>query len=337
MSEVSGTKNGKRKIGVYSNVNKKKADKKSASKSDDIINLDNEIVIGLASFPEPTEMNEKNKKHKKNSTSNTFNKNTVNSKQTQKIKLSIREQKRRIIKKLTIACFLSVFIIASGVFFLLSPIFNVKKIEVSNNNFLSKEQIIIMSGINLNENTFKFSKNEVEKSILSNPYIERVDIDRKIFSNIVEISVKERERTLMLEYGNSNVYLNNQGYILEISTEKLNTPILKGYQTPLDEIKPGNRLNNADLERLEDLLKIIEAANSNGIGDLITEVDIKDKKNFIIILGSEDKTIHFGECTYLSTKMAYIKKMIQREKGIEGELFLNMDLNKNNPVFRERV
>ena len=50
------TKNERKRTMVYSNVNKgknKKADKKSASKSNDIIDLDNEIVIGLASFPKP--------------------------------------------------------------------------------------------------------------------------------------------------------------------------------------------------------------------------------------------------------------------------------------------
>ena len=194
-----------------------------------------------------------------------------------------------------------------------------------------------MSGIPINENMFKFSKKNVKQSITSNPYVEEAKISRKLFSNKVEIEIKERTATLMLEYGNSYVYINNQGYILEISSNKLNTPIIKGYVTPLEEVKPGNRLNKNDLERLKVVLNIIELANSNGLEGLITQINIEDDKNYKIIIESEDKTIYLGECTDLSTQMLYIKEMLKREKGIEGEFFINMDLNKNKPVFREKV
>ena len=85
----------------------------------------------------------------------------------------------------------------------------------------------------------------------------------------------------MLEYGNTYVYINNQGYILEISAIKLDSPIIKGYVTPLEEVKPGNRLSKDDLERLETVLSIIETANSNGIGNLITHIDVSNKKDYI--------------------------------------------------------
>ena len=56
-------KNERKRTMVYSNVNKK-ADKKSASKNNDIINLDNEIVIGLNPLPKPKEIAKKQKKEK---------------------------------------------------------------------------------------------------------------------------------------------------------------------------------------------------------------------------------------------------------------------------------
>ena len=227
-------------------------------------------------------------------------------------------------------------LLAGFVFFLLSPAFNIKKINVLNNSNISTQAIVNLSGIHINENMFKFSKSEVKKKILANPYIEEVKIKRKLFNNI-EISVKEREATLMLEYGNSYVYINNQGYILEISTQKLNVPTLTGYVTPLDQVKPGNRLNREDLERLKTVLSIMEIASSNDLASLITKIDIKSKKDFILTLEAEDKIVYLGECADLSTQMLYIRKMIEKEKGIEGEFFINMDLNSSNPVFREKV
>jgi len=371
---------------VYSNVNKK-AGKKSASNNNDIIDLDNEIIIGLKTFPEPNRNTKKsknkgnksgqpvdnklkkmknaenlktknenikhvnknqqqNQKHKQNHNQNQSEKNYITQTiefngEPEKPKLTrqqqIQIQKRRILMKIGIMILLIICLIGGTVYFFLSPIFNVKSIEVTNNTNITSEQIINMSEIKLNENTFKFSKKEAENKIRSNPYVESVDVKRNVFSNKVQINISERTASLMLEYGNSYVYINNQGYILEISTLKLDSPIIKGYVTPVEEVKLGNRLNKDDLERLEVVLKILEAAEINGLEKLITHIDISDKKDFTMVMESEDKTVYLGTCSDISTQMLYVKEMIEREKGKEGEFFVNKDLNTSNPVFREKV
>ena len=366
---------------VYSNVNKKKkADKKSASNSDDIIDLDNEIVIGLASFPKPEgaeKINDKQddgksgqpvkrkffnfgKNKNKTNDEDTFigdtskkdkSKEKQNKKVTKKIEFNkekniqpkiskqekIKMQKIRAIKRMGACLLLFILLLGGLIYFFLSLVFNIKAIDVENNSHVSSEQITDLSEINLNTNTFKFSKIEAKKKIMSCPYIEKVDISRNIFTGTVKLSVKERVPTLMLEYSNNYAYINNQGYILEISGSRKNVPIIKGYVSSMEDIKPGNRLDKEDLERLEVVLNIIEEANSKGIGDLITYIDIKDKKNYAIILEAEDKTVYLGDGKNLPAKMLYIPKMLEREKGIEGEFFLNVDLNIKEPMFREKV
>ncbi|MBE5806602.1 MAG: FtsQ-type POTRA domain-containing protein [Clostridiales bacterium] len=310
----------KKRTMVYSNVNNK-AEKKSASKKSDVINLDDEIIIGLKRVPEPKENKKKN--HEKMG-------------QVKK-KLTREEQKKRVIRKILLFLFFIVLLVVGIIYLMLSPMFNIKSIEVINNCYINSNEIIQTSGIQINQNTFKFSKKEVKNKILLNPYIEDIDIHRDLINNSVKIDIKERIATLMLEYGNSYVYINNQGYILEISNEKIEAPILKGYKTALEEIKVGNRLNKEDLERLDMVLNIIEVAESNNIDKLITQIDIKDKNEYILYMFSEDKTIYLGKCSNLSTQMLYIKEMLEREKGIEGEFFVDMDLNISNPVFREKV
>ena len=55
----------------------------------------------------------------------------------------------------------------------------------------------------------------------------------------------------MLEYGGSYAYIDNQGYILEISANiKEGLAKITGYETAQDEIVPGNRLCENDLEKL---------------------------------------------------------------------------------------
>ena len=337
---------------LYSNINKR-ADSESAYSDKNESDWEDEVIIGI----DNNSNKKKRAKHKKDRdaqeneaiTHNSLNKkeklskknnsNMLKSKQKSKITVEekIRRQKRRIIKKISTFLFLLILTLGAIVLLFLSPAFNIKSIEVINNNIISSEQIINLSGLSTNENILKFSKKETKNNIILNPYIEDVEIKTNMFSGNVQIDVKERIPTLMLEYGNSYVYINNQGYILEISTEPISSPIIKGYTTPLEDIKPGNRLNKDDLERLETVLKILETANSNNIGNLITHIDIKNSKNYVVILESEDKTVYLGNCMDLSTQILYIKEMLEREKGIEGEFFVDMDLNTSNPVFREKV
>ena len=338
--------NERKRTMVYSNV-KKKADSKSASSKNRNIGLDDDNIIGLASFSEKNNVSKKAKVKKEVKKSKNDN-NVEENKKTKKMVSKkdeifnknqeiIKQKKKAIICKFSIILLFIILIIGGITYFLLSPIFNVKTIEVINNNTITSEQIVNLSGIQLNNNTFKFSKKDVKSKILSNSYIEDAEISRSIFEGKVKIEVKERIPTIMLDYGNSYVYINNQGYILEISTVKLNSPVIKGYVTPLEDVKPGNRLCKDDLLRLETVLRIMESAENNELDKLITYIDIKDRKNFVIGMESEEKVIYLGKCSDLSTQMLYIKKMIEKEAGIEGEFFVDMDLNTGKPVFREKV
>ena len=98
--------------------------------------------------------------------------------------------------------------------------FNIKSIEVENNCHVSSEQIINLAELKLNINTFKFSKKKVKNKIMSNPYIEKVNISRNLFTGTVRLSIKERTPALMFEYGSNYVYISRQGYILEISSAR---------------------------------------------------------------------------------------------------------------------
>ena len=328
------SKNERKRTMVYSNV-KKKADSKSASKNGETIDLDEEVVIGLAGPSKANNADKKNKDKKKIAKKVKIKNDNPIQELTPQEKIKI--QKKRVIKILGAMILLVTLLIGGIVWFLLSPVFNIKSIEVTNNTHVSTQEITSASQIQINENIFKYSNKEIRQNILTNPYIESVKIKRNIFTKKIRLEVKERVATLMLEYGNSYVYIDNQGNILEISQAKINSPILKGYVTPLDELKPGKRLCNDDLERLEVVLNIIKNANDKGIANLITVIDIKDKKDYVMYLESEDKTVYLGKCSDLSTQMLYVKEMLDREKNIEGEFYVNMDLNNSNPVFKESV
>ena len=343
----------KKNIKAKTRKAKNGADNKSASRKNDTFNFDNEIVIGVTIPKEEQKQNKKkdniknsnNKNTKKNiphkkATRNTVSKTTkknTSKTNTNKKANGVKKvnKKTAIIKWLMKWTILLLALVASIIMFMMSPLFNLSEVQVSNNEKLSSESIISLSELNIGENIYKVTKRKLVNKIKQNAYIESVKIERKLPSKIA-ITVKERKPTYMLEYANSYVYINNQGYILEISEQKLECPIIMGYSTKEDAIKPGNRLNEEDLEKLAVVLKIVETANGNEIGDLITRINIEDKQNYTLILENEKKIVYLGDASNLSNRIPHLKVILKEEAGVEGEIFINGDLNKQKVYFRKK-
>lgn len=319
---------------------KKQEKIKSNSKTKNIDDDDSGVIIKskyMKNYEEEEEENRQNNKksNKKNKVS-PKNIKREPKKLTKKQEMARRKRKRvlRVIKYLTLLA----IIIGGIVYTLLSPIFNIKNIEVYGNSKISSDTIISLSGLSINQNIFSFWTSDIKDAIKQNAYIDKVQISRKIPDKI-EISVQERVATYMLTLGNAYVYINNQGYILEITSKKLAVPVIIGYNTPAEEIVEGNRLNETDLEKLNDVLKIMEAASSgdNKLAELITQIDISDKNNYILDISSEKKKIYLGDVSDLSTKILWINKILKDEEKNEGTIYLNVNLNVEEPYFREKV
>lgn len=320
-------------------IKKKKADKKSASKAEQSgqaekkKKYEDEIIIGVTRLPDKKDIH--NKKEKKAKTTIIPKKIIPKSKKTKEIKNTKpnnAKPKSKKIKVLIISILVLIAIIAA----MLSPLFNIKNIQVVGNTILSSEEIISISGIKTEENMFKVMKLKTIDRIKENAYINEVAIHKKL-PNTIEIQVKERKPSFMLEYGNGYVYLSNQGYMLEISSIKKDIPTILGTTTSKENYKPGNRLNKDDLEKLGTVIKIMAVAKTHNIENLITTIDISNSDNYTLRLEQEKKTVYLGDCSYLETRMSSLMSILENEKDIEGEIFINMNINTRKPYFRESI
>lgn len=320
--------------------------KSNQNRKSEPIDLDNEIIIGIPNidnrvYKEKMSNKKSNIDHKNSNKKSKGNvqRKAKNNKIKRTKKLSEKQIKRRkFILKLIKWISLSLIIIGIIICIMLSPLFNVKNIKVKNNNKISYEQIVSLSSIQINENTFKYSKRDIKNKIKENAYIEDVKVKR-LLPDVFQIEVKERTAKLMLLYGNAYVYINSQGYILEISDENINLPIIKGYKTEEKDIAPGERLCNEDLDKLSIVLKIIEFSQSEQILDKITGIDIEDEYDYKIIMENEQKIAHLGNCSMLEERILWVKTILNEIKDLPGDIFVNMNLNSERvePFFRERV
>ena len=289
----------------------------SQKESENQFDYDNEMVI---------KMTNKNNQRQEEQT-----KQKMSKKQRQ-----ILKKKKRIKRMLKFTALL-IIIIAGIIFALVSPIFNIKEINISNNNQINTETIISLSQLNLGQNIFKFNKNKVNKNIKTNAYIESVEIKRKL-PNKVQIQIEERKQEYNVEFLNGYAYINNQGYILQISEEKQALPTIQGISTPDEQIVEGNRLNSEDLEKLEVIIQIMNICKNYELDSKITNIDISTKDEYTLYLEEEKKTIYLGDKSNLSNKMLYVQVIIEENRGKEGAIFVNGDLNNNfKPRFKEKV
>lgn len=272
---------------------------------------------------------------------NMANQNHKKQMQTKKKKISKKERKRqKRIKRVKFILKLVVIIgiIAGGTTFsLVSPIFNIKDIIVTDNNKVPNDTIISLSTLQLEQNIFKFYKKNIENKIKENPYIEKVTIHRKLPST-VEIKVTERVAQYAVDYMGKYAYINTQGYILELAENNQDMPIIQGASTNEEEFQLGNRLNNEDLNKLEDVIAIMDVMKQYKLNEKVTSIDISNKNEYIIYLADEKKKVHIGDTSNLSNKILYVQAIIEQEKGTEGDIFVNGDLNNGfNPYFRDKV
>lgn len=345
---------------IKSKNNKSKdAQRKEKRLSNDRFSFDDEIVIGVTKRPsEDKKINNKNKGNaknnkeskrvssttkKKNNKKQLQNKNKKNTKTEKTYKeenydikreenIRKRKKKLKIIKYFSIITLFVIVVLIT----MFSPLFNIKTITITGNNIVSENEIISLSQIQIEENTYKVSSSRTSKNIKQNAYIESVNIKRKLPSEII-IQVKEREPIFTIEYGPSYIYIDKQGYMLDIVNENPSLPILQGIETESEKYKVGNRLDIEDLKKLGIVLQIMESATSNEIGDLITRIDISNDKNYTLIFETKEKTAYLGDASNLSTRILKLKKILENEEGNAGEIFIDMDLNTSNPIFRQRV
>ena len=327
-------------------LEKLKKEKSEKSENQTIEVLTEEKFIGAKKLPPVNKKAiEKLKKQKRKA---------KNKRKKEIIKQAKREEKERLkrqrpqitekqarqikkVKKALINVSLIILIITAITLFLLSPIFSIENISIKNNEKLSQEEIISLSQIEKGTNLFKIRNAEIKNNIKENAYVDEVKVNR-ILPNTIEITVTERQVAYLLEYGSSYAYIDEQGYILEISSENITDKIkIRGYKTTEDNIKPRNRLIKEDLNKLNDVAIITDTAKNSGINAQITSINIENQNEYSLYMESEKKTVHIGSISNLDTKMLYLQVMLEKEKDNEGEIFLNIDFKTKNPYFKEKV
>ncbi|MGL4739605.1 MAG: cell division protein FtsQ/DivIB [Sarcina sp.] len=164
-------------------------------------------------------------------------------KNSKKVELYFKEKNKKKRRK-KIAFVSLIIIIATGVFLLKSPIFNIEKVVVMGNKMLKEAGIIDKKEIE-GKNVFLLDTNIIKDKVRENPYIESAEVKRTNL-NTISISVKERKMFYKVIHEEKVYVLNNQLYIMDILEDDKDLSLVALFGLVPDNLEIGARIVNSD-------------------------------------------------------------------------------------------
>jgi len=292
--------------------------KKKKSKEEKEQELGKDIIIGLNSNKK-LDNPPKSKKKKK------VKKKVINPKNSTTKKKKKKKTKFKKLLKLLLKVVIILAVIAGiFVFLFVSPVFSIQEIEVNGEEQISESVYKAMAGIEIGDNIFSVPKTNIIAEIKKEPYVETVEI-KSVYPKKIEINIVERKISYLIEQSGRYFFIDKHGYILETNLAPLDYLIIKGATTNFEKLKEGDRIEEKDLSKFNDLIKIVDAIENNNIEAKLNSIDISDDNNYILEFPAEKKTVMLGNTKDLSGKMAWISFSMKQNKNESGVLYLNSD------------
>ena len=141
---------------------------------------------------------------------------SIQARHDQRRQKRIREQR---IRRYTFFTVLGVIAILIVMF--LTPLFNIKTVNVVGNNKLTQEQIFTEIGDYTGRNLFSARGSSIKKKISKFAYTEKVAVKKKPFPPTLTVEITERIPAVQIAYAESYIVIDKDGRILEKTAEKL--------------------------------------------------------------------------------------------------------------------
>ena len=155
----------------------------------------------------------------------------------------------------------------------------------------------------------------------------------KLYPSRVEIEITERTKKFQIKTEQEKyIYIDEQGYIIGCTSEKLELPTITGMEITENEANSSKRLDEKDLDKMENVLQIYEECKKIEIDTKITQIQVEDE--YILNLENDGLTINLGDATNLKNRMYYVNALLKQETGNKGTIYVNGNLNSDfKPYF----
>ena len=220
-----------------------------------------------------------------------------------------------------------IFVLALAVFyFLQSPVFRVRAVEISGNSQLQRDQIMALAGLGKNVNIFKANLKQAQNKVALNPLVKDVDITRRLPTTIV-INITERKAIGLVLNPGHFIAVGEEGYCLALVEDlaSINLPIITGVQATNNS--PGQKIND---EKLEVALAYL-LAMPLGMRATVSEINVSDVNN-IRVFTIDQTEVRLGDVTRIGDKIKLYQEVIGQKYS--GKIQYIDISYKGNPVMK---
>lgn len=174
-----------------------------------------------------------------------------------------RTGRKRRRSRFLLYLFLFALICAGIYLFLKSDYFLIKDIEVTGNNYYTKQEIIGMGKAKKDVNIiFDSGKNEIQETLEANPFFKEVKIKRRLPSTL-QIEVVERPQIAAVEFGDSFIVIDDEGVILRRTDVDPRVTVITGLT--ISKMDVGEPIEAEEKETLSTTLRLLKTMSD---GDL---------------------------------------------------------------------
>ncbi|MGI6225458.1 MAG: cell division protein FtsQ/DivIB [Peptococcales bacterium] len=227
-----------------------------------------------------------------------------------------------------------IFIVFVGLYFFIhSPVFNIKYINVTGHKLLAEDKILSLSQLSTDQNIMKIKKEEIIKKISLHPLIKDVQIKRRL-PHTVEIHVSERKPVGLLVSQDGFIQVSEEGYFLALVQDigEYPLPVLSGIT--LEELPgPGQIINNNGLFLALDIIKESPAE----LLDYLVDINIANK-SYVLAYTLDGIEIRLGSTDDIKDKLVDLLDILEdfNERNINPKSIEYLDLRFSGPPIIKR-
>ena len=229
-----------------------------------------------------------------------------------KISYQKRQKERRVQKKRrrTVLVIVALIIIVLILLFL-TPIFNIRTISVDGNNAVSDEQIVERLKPLIGQNLLRTSDGKIENMLKEIPYIQDVNVQKRLFPPSVELTVTEYAPAAVIRTGGKSYVISSNLRVLgELQQTQSSVPIISGVEIERADIGYDCEIKSDKGAILRTMLQALEKTK------LIQNVSEINLMNLTAItMNYEDRiTVQCGSQLDMEMKLRMFREVVTSEE-----------------------
>jgi cell division protein FtsQ len=192
-----------------------------------------------------------------------------------------------------------------------SDFFQITAMKINGNHMVSKEQVTVLSKVDIHSNLLAINISQVKSLLESHPWIAGAEIIRN-WPNRLVINVREKKPVALLSRKTGLFYLDNKGHIIAAAspTQELDFPVVTGLENFIFNTASSDPIPAT----LQDTMKLLQLSSRNNSilpEQNISEIHITDNGSIILYLLERAFPIYMGKDGDISTRFYRLVKVLR--------------------------